>query len=101
MCIGGLHCRHVGGQNKRKFAHIVCMKMTVNSQRRKILLFPSTNIAAMMSHAVLQSISVISSSAERKVFPFNAGKTLTNHIISDNILVPFLDTFCSSLNYAC
>ena len=41
--IGGLHCRHVGGQKKRKFAHIVCIKMEVNSQRRNILLFLSTN----------------------------------------------------------
>ena len=24
--IGGLHCRHVGGQNKRTFAHIICIK---------------------------------------------------------------------------
>ena len=50
-CIGGLHCRHVGWQNKRKFAHAVCIKMAVNSQRRKILLFLSTNMAAMTSHA--------------------------------------------------
>ena len=38
--IGGLHCRHVGGQNKRKFAHIICIKMAVNSQRRKNLIVP-------------------------------------------------------------
>lgn len=25
--IGGLHCCHGGGQNKRKFAHIVCIRM--------------------------------------------------------------------------
>ena len=48
---GGFHYRHVGGQNKRKFVHIVCMKMKVNSQRRKIVLFLSTNMAAMTSHA--------------------------------------------------
>ena len=24
--IGGFHCRHVGGQNKRKFVHVVCIK---------------------------------------------------------------------------
>ena len=23
--IDGLHCRHVGEQNKRKFAHVVCI----------------------------------------------------------------------------
>ena len=49
--IGGLHCRHVGGQNKRTFAHIVCIKIVVNSPRRKILLFLSTNMVAMTSHA--------------------------------------------------
>ena len=49
--IGGFHCRHVGGQNKRKFVHIVCIKMALNSPRRKILLFLSTNMAAMTSHA--------------------------------------------------
>ena len=32
--IGGLHCRYVGVQNKRKFVHIVCIKMAVKSQRR-------------------------------------------------------------------
>ena len=50
MEIDGLHCRHVGGQNKRKFAHVICIKTAVNSQRRKILLFLSTNMAAMASH---------------------------------------------------
>ena len=49
--IGGFHCRHVGGQNKRKFVHVVCIKIEVNSQRRKILLFLSTNMAAMTSRA--------------------------------------------------
>ena len=29
--IGGFHCRHVAGQNKRKFVHIVCIKIEVNS----------------------------------------------------------------------
>ena len=38
MSIGGLHCRLVGGQNKRKFVHKLCIKMKVNSQRRKIVL---------------------------------------------------------------
>ena len=46
-----LHCRHVGVQNKRKFVHIVCIKMEVKSQRRKKLLFLYTNMAAMTSHA--------------------------------------------------
>ena len=45
--IGGFHCHHVGGQNKRKFVHIVCIKIEVNSHRRKILLFLSTNMAAL------------------------------------------------------
>ena len=50
--IGGLHCRHVGGhKKKRKFVDIVCIKMEVNSQRRKILLFLYTSIAAMTLHA--------------------------------------------------
>ena len=39
-------------RNKRKFAHIVCIKMEVNSQRRKILLFQTTNMAAMTSCAI-------------------------------------------------
>ena len=50
--IGGLHCRHV-----RKFVHIICIKMEVNSQRRKILLFLSTNMATMTSHANHQFIN--------------------------------------------
>ena len=49
--VGGFHSRLVGGQNKRKFVHIVCRTMTINSQRRKILLFLSTNMAAMTSLA--------------------------------------------------
>ena len=44
----GLHCCHVGVQNKRKFAHLVCIKMEVNSQKKKILLFPA--MATMTSH---------------------------------------------------
>ena len=54
--IGGLHCRHVGGKNKRKFAHIIYIIMEVKTQRRKILLFLSTNMAAMTSHAILQYV---------------------------------------------
>ena len=46
--IGGLHCRHIGVQNKRKFVHIVCMKMEVT--------FLYTNVAAMTSHANHQLI---------------------------------------------
>ena len=49
--IDGFHCRHAGGQNKRKFVHKVCIIMKVNSQRRKMVLFLSTNMAAMTSHA--------------------------------------------------
>ena len=49
--IGGLHRRHVGVQNKRKFVDIACIKMEVNSQKKKILLFLYTNMAAMTSHA--------------------------------------------------
>ena len=30
-----LHCHHIGSKTKKKFAHIVCIKMEVNSQRRK------------------------------------------------------------------
>ena len=33
----------------RTFSHIVCIKMEVNSQRRKILLFLSTGMAAVTS----------------------------------------------------
>ena len=50
VSFGGLQFRRVGGQNKRKFAHLFCIKMAVNFQRRKILLFLSTNMAAMTSH---------------------------------------------------
>ena len=49
--IGSLHCCHVGVQNKRNFFYIVCIKMEVNSHRRKILLLLYTNMAAMTSHA--------------------------------------------------
>ena len=43
------HCRHVGVQN-------ICMiiKIEVNSQRRTILLFMYTNMAAMTSHVSYQ-----------------------------------------------
>ena len=33
--IGGLHCRHVGGQNKRKCFHIVCIKMELTPRGEK------------------------------------------------------------------
>ena len=49
--IGGLHCRRVGGQNKSKFAHIFYIKMAVYSPSKKMLLFLSTNVAAVKSHA--------------------------------------------------
>lgn len=42
-------------QNRRKFVHIICLKMKVNSHRRKILLFLSINMAAMMSHETMNS----------------------------------------------
>ena len=42
----------------KEFTHIVCIKMVVNSQRRKILLFLSTNMAAMTSHAILSKCSL-------------------------------------------
>ena len=48
--IGGFHCRHVGGQKKRKFADIISIKMAGNSKRRKILLLLSTNMGTMTSH---------------------------------------------------
>ena len=51
VCIGGLHRRHVDGQNKGKFVHKVCIKMAGNSPRRKISLFLPNNMAAMTSHA--------------------------------------------------
>ena len=53
--ISGLHCRHAGVQNKRKYDHIICIKMEVNSQRRKILLFLYTNMAAITSNANQQA----------------------------------------------
>ena len=36
---------------QKKIFHVVCIKIEVNSHRRKILLFLSTNMAAMTSHA--------------------------------------------------
>ena len=45
-------------KTKNKFVHIVCIKMAVNSKRRKILLFLSTNMAAMTSHANDQIIDL-------------------------------------------
>ena len=57
--IDGLHCRHVGVQNKTKFVLTVSIKIEVNSQRRKILLFLYTNMAAMMSHANHQLLLTI------------------------------------------
>ena len=51
LYIGGLSCRHLGGKNKRNFVHKVCIKMAMNSQRRKILLFLSTIMATVTSHA--------------------------------------------------
>ena len=38
--IGGLHCRHVGGQNKTKTSHIVSIKMEFNSPKEKNLFVP-------------------------------------------------------------
>ena len=38
--IGGWHCHRAGGENKRKSAHILCLKMIVNSPREKILIVP-------------------------------------------------------------
>ena len=35
--IGGLCCRHVGVQNKRKFAHIVCIKMELSEEKNLIV----------------------------------------------------------------
>ena len=41
-------------KKKENFAHIVCIKMAVNSPRRKILLLLSTNMTAMTLHGILQ-----------------------------------------------
>ena len=38
--IGGLHFRHVDGKNKRKFAHIVCVKMELTRRGEKNLIVP-------------------------------------------------------------
>ena len=34
---GGLHSRHVGGQNKRKFVHKVCIKMEVLPEEENLI----------------------------------------------------------------
>ena len=35
--IGGLHCCHVGVQNKRKFVHVVCIKVKVPQEKNLIV----------------------------------------------------------------
>ena len=40
---------HVGGQNKRIFPRRICMKIVFGSQRREMLLFLTTNMAAVTS----------------------------------------------------
>ena len=42
---------HVGGQNKRIFPWRICMKIVFSSQRREMLLFLTTNMAAVTSSA--------------------------------------------------
>ena len=42
---------HVGGQNKRIFPRRIYMKIELSSQRRKMLLFLTTNMAAVTSRA--------------------------------------------------
>ena len=42
---------HVGGQNKRIFPRRIYMKIEFSSQRRKMLLFLTTNMAAVTSRA--------------------------------------------------
>ena len=59
LCIGGLHCRHVGVQNKRTVVHIVCLKFEVNSKRREVLSFLYTNMAAMMPYANHQNMTAL------------------------------------------
>ena len=67
LSVDGLHRRHVGGQNKRNFVLIVCIKIEVNSQRRKILLFMYTNMAAMTSHANHQLFLVVAPKVKFRV----------------------------------
>ena len=68
--IGGLHCRHVGGKNKRKFAYIVYIRIEVNSQRRKILLFLFTNMVAMTSQVIIQYVYRLQTEFELMVLLF-------------------------------
>ena len=42
---------HVGGQYSSIFSRIIYMKIEFSSQRREMLLFLTTNMAAVMSHA--------------------------------------------------
>ena len=46
---------HVGGQNKRIFPRRMYMKIEFSSQRREMLLFLTTNMAAVTSRANQQS----------------------------------------------
>ena len=49
---------HVGGQNKRIFPRKIYMKIEFSSQRREMLLFLTTNMAAVTSRANQQWLTV-------------------------------------------
>ena len=49
---------HVGGQNKRIFPRRIYMKIEFSSQRREMLLFLTTNMAAVTSRANQQWVTV-------------------------------------------
>ena len=61
--MGGLHCCHVGVQNKRKFVHIVCIKMELSPRGEKLFLY--TNMAAMTSHVNHQYLIVLGACLEK------------------------------------
>ena len=47
---------HVGGQYSSIFSRIIYMKIEFSPQRREMLLFLTTNMAAVMSHANQQEL---------------------------------------------
>ena len=49
---------HVGGQNKKIFPRRICMKIDFSSQRREMLLFLTTNMAAATSRANQQYVKL-------------------------------------------
>ena len=70
---------HVGGQNKRIFPRRIYMKIEFSSQRREMLLFLTTNIAAVTSRANQQYLR------ENKVLICQQGYRRRGERLNDNV----------------